>query len=82
LPDFLEKDIQEYVKPRLRRRALALDRFLRLVLTMIRGSAAVWLAVFIALPAGAQELEPRTYSASPVGIDFFVVGVAWRVTVF
>ena len=28
-----------------------------------------------AMPAAAQELEPRAYSASPIGTNFLVVGI-------
>jgi Putative MetA-pathway of phenol degradation len=43
---------------------------------MIRVSVAVWVTILLTSTAGTQELEPRAYSASPVGINFFVVGVA------
>ena len=33
------------------------------------------LAVLGSVPAAAQELEPRAYSASPIGTNFLVVGV-------
>ena len=40
-----------------------------------RRAAAAWLAA-LALPgaAAAQELEPRSYSSAPVGVQFVVVG--------
>jgi len=34
------------------------------------------LAVLCSAPAAAQELEPRAYSASPIGTNFFLVGLS------
>jgi hypothetical protein len=31
----------------------------------------------IALPAGAQDIEPRAYSNAPVGVNFLIAGYAW-----
>ncbi len=33
--------------------------------------------VVVSACASAQDLEPRAYSASPVGVNFFVVGSTW-----
>jgi hypothetical protein len=42
---------------------------------LIKPPLVVLLAVLCAVPAAAQELEPRAYSASPIGTNFFVVGL-------
>jgi hypothetical protein len=43
------------------------------------GATAALLALGItALPAQAQEMEPRTYSPSPVGTNFALVGVVYQ----
>ena len=39
---------------------------------MIRRAAAVCLVVMTAAAAGAQDMEPKAYSASPVGANFLV----------
>jgi hypothetical protein len=36
--------------------------------------AAAWLLAGAALPTQAQELEPRAYSPSPVGVNFLIAG--------
>jgi hypothetical protein len=35
-----------------------------------------WALAAIALPAGAQEIEPRAYSNAPVGVNFLIAGYA------
>jgi hypothetical protein len=43
----------------------------------LRAAFAAWLCVCAAaFPAAAQELEPKAYSASPVGAGFVVLGLA------
>src|SRR3954463_2159030 len=37
--------------------------------------AIVLLAMLYAMRASAQELEPRAYSASPIGTNFLLVGI-------
>ncbi len=51
---------------------MGLERFIR---PSCRG-VAILLVTLRAVPAAAQELEPRAYSASPVGATFLVAGVA------
>src|SRR5437868_9927484 len=42
----------------------------------LRVGAAVAVLIGAAVGAGAQDLEPRAYSASPVGVNFLVVNVS------
>ena len=37
--------------------------------------AAVFAATAIATPAAAQDMEPRAYSSSPIGLNFLVAGI-------
>jgi hypothetical protein len=36
-----------------------------------------WALAGIALPAGAQDIEPRAYSNAPVGVNFLIAGYAY-----
>ena len=42
------------------------------------GAAALvcWALAGLALPAGAQDIEPRAYSNAPVGVNFLIAGYA------
>jgi len=39
--------------------------------------AAVWVLAVAAVPACAQDIEPRAYSNAPVGVNFLIAGYAY-----
>lgn len=43
---------------------------------MRRAVAALWLLLVALAPAAAQDMEPKAYSASPVGATFLVAGLS------
>ncbi len=47
--------------------------------TAVRACLLAWLALWmVPAVAGAQELEPRSYSNTPIGINFLIAGYAYQ----